>query len=63
MYEQNKRYTLTCKYCGKQFVSNTHNRTYCTDKKCKDKALTAKRERIRRTMRKLRNMRKWKKGL
>ena len=61
MYEQNKRYTLKCKYCGIEFVSNTHNRTYCTD--CKDKALAAKRERIRRTMRKLRNMRKYKKGL
>jgi hypothetical protein len=53
-----KNYTLTCQYCGETFSSSTHNRTYCNDRRCKAKALAAKRERIKLSMR---NLRKWKK--
>lgn len=53
-----KSYSLVCQYCGKQFASATHNRSYCNDERCREKALAAKRERIKLSMR---NLRKWKK--
>lgn len=53
-----KSYTLKCKYCGAEFRSATHNRSYCDKKRCKDKAMNEKRERIKLSMR---NLRKWKK--
>ena len=53
-----KIYTLTCRYCGSSFTSYTHNRSYCERRECRVKAENAKRERIRRTMRHIRNMRK-----
>jgi len=62
MYEKDKTYQLTCRYCGSNFESRTHNRTYCERRECKEKAFAAKRERIRRTMRHIRNMRKRKAG-
>ena len=53
-----KSYTLVCKYCGDEFRSSTHNRSFCDKKSCKDKAMNEKRERIKLSMR---NLRKWKK--
>jgi len=53
-----KQYNLVCQFCGKPFSSATHNKSFCGDERCKEKALAAKRERIKLSMR---NLRKWKK--
>ena len=53
-----KNYRLVCQYCGEEFDSSTHNRSYCSRPECKNKAKAAKSKRIRESMR---SLRKWKK--